>query len=93
MGICGNAQESNQPTLLCFFEIGNEEQKNYCLRLKDNFHHSKTIRFEIKSIPNTPFSIKMRIRGKLNEIQKIYENSDETMNKTLTAAYKLLDES
>ena len=91
MGICAT-QESTVPTLLCFFEIGNEEQKSYCLRLKDNFHHSKTIKFEIKSIPNTPFSIKIRIRSKLTEIQKIFDNTDETMNNTLSAAYKLLDE-
>jgi hypothetical protein len=92
MGICDSSESNNVPTLLCFFEVQNEEQKSYCLKLKDNFHHSKTIKFEIKSIPNTPFSIKMRIRSKLHEIQKIYDNTEETMNNTLQAAYKLLDE-
>ena len=55
----GCGESKNQlPTLLCFFENGNEQQKDYCLKLKDQFRHEKPIRFEIKSTPGVNFSIK-----------------------------------
>ena len=91
MGICGSTQDTNTPVLLCFFETQNEEQKNYCLKLKDNFHNERTIKFEIKSVPSVPFSIKFKMNGKIHELQKIYDNSEEAMNNTLNAAYQLLN--
>ena len=47
MGCCGGKKDK-YPTLICFFETKNEEQKAYCIKLKDNFKSEKTIRFEIK---------------------------------------------
>ena len=93
MGNCNNVKNINYPTLLCYFEIGNEEQKNYCLKLKDNFHHEKTIRFEILSRPDINFTIKFMYNKKVNNIQDFFINTDEAMNQALEQMYKLLDES
>ena len=90
---CGEAKEQNYPTLLCFFAPGDEEQKNYCLKIKDNFKHEKAIRFEIKSMSKIEFSIKFKINNKIYDIQNNYDNSEETMKQTLEKMYKLLDES
>ena len=92
MGCCDSKQSDDIPTLLCFFESGNEDQKAYCLKLKNQFKHRRTIKFEIKSIPGVSFSIKFKCDGKLTVIQSQYDNSDETMEDTLQKAYKILDE-
>ena len=79
------------PTLLCFFEMNNEQQKNYCLKLKDNFKHEKPIRFEIKSSPGVNFCVQFKIKGETHKIQTIF--NEEEMENSLQAMYKLLDES
>ena len=79
------------PTLLCFFEEGNNEQKNYCIKIKDNYNGTKNIRYDIKTIPQIPFGIKLRTKGKLIDIQKVFDNSDEAMNQTLNKINELLD--
>ena len=79
------------PTLLCFFEMENEKQKNYCLKLKDSFKHEKPIRFEIKSSPGVSFSIQFRIKGETHKIQTIY--NEEELENSLNKMYQLLDES
>ena len=78
------------PTLICFFEKGNEKQKDYCIKLKDNFFSEKTIRFEIKSVPGTPFSIQFKIKDNISVLQNEFNNDEETMNQTLQKAYELL---
>jgi hypothetical protein len=92
MGCCGSNQSDEIPSLLCFFESGNEDQKAYCLKLKNSFKHRRTIKFEIKSIPGVTFAIKFKCDGKLTVIQNQYDNSDEIMDETLQKAYKILDE-
>ena len=87
---CGESKEK-LPTLLCFFETGNEEQKNYCLKLKDNFKHEKPIRFEIKSSPGVNFSIKFKIKEKLYNIESVFNDSEVQMNNSLNIMYKYLD--
>ena len=89
---CDNAKEKNYPVLLCFFETGNEEQKQYCIHLKDNFKHEKAIRFEIKSSPGVEFSVKFKLNGKIHEIQSNFDSSEETMNQSLEKMYSLLDQ-
>ncbi len=86
----GCSQGYETPTLICFFEQGNEEQKAYCIKLKDSFHHEKTIKFEVKSVPQVNFSIKFKVNGKLHEIQNTFENSEGAMQSTLQKAYDLL---
>ena len=75
------------PKLICFFEIGNQEQLAYCIKLKDHFFSEKKIRFEIKSIP---FSIQFKVNGKIHEIQNTFDDSDEALRSTLFKAYNLL---
>ena len=75
------------PKLICFFEIGNQEQLAYCIKLKDHFFSEKTIRFEIKSVP---FSIQFKVNGKIHEIQNTFVNSEEALYSTLHKAYDLL---
>ena len=41
--------------LICCSEFGDEEQKQYCLKLKDHFRHEKPIKIEIKSSPGIQF--------------------------------------
>ena len=89
MGCCGGKKDK-YPTLICFFETKNEEQKAYCIKLKDNFKSEKTIRFEIKSLPNVPFKIQFKKDGKITDLQTEYSNEDEVMKETLEKAYELL---
>ena len=76
--------------LLCFFETGNEAQASYCLKLRDNFRHEKTINYQIKSGQNMPFVIKFRIKNIEHEIQNVFDDSEMTMNQTLQKIYSLL---
>ena len=87
-----DASKDQLPALLCFFETGNEEQKQYCLKLKDNFQHERAIRFEIKSSPGVNFSIKFKLKGKIHDIQNEFDSTEFTMNQTLEKMYKILDE-
>ena len=89
MGCCGGKKDK-YPTLICFFESKNEEQKEYCIKLKDNFKSEKIIRFEIKSLPNVPFKIQFKIKDKIHDLQTEYSNEDDVMNETLEKAYELL---
>ena len=86
-----NETKDQLPVLICFFETGNEEQKKYCLKLKDNFSHEKPIRFEIKSSPGVPFSIKFKIKEKLYNIESVFNDSEVQMNNSLNIMYKYLD--
>ena len=89
---CNDAKETNYPVLLCFFETGNEDQKQYCIKIKDNFQHERAIRFEIKSSPGVEFSVKFRLNGKLHDIQNSFDSSDNAMNQALEKMYNLLNE-
>ena len=90
---CNEMKDADYPTLLCFFETGNEEQKAYCIKLKDNFKHQKSIKFQISSSAGVPFSIQFKLKGKEPiKIQEKFDNSEEIMNESLQKMYKLLDE-
>ena len=87
-----DSDDDDIPALLCFYESENEDQKAYCLKVKNSFRHRNTIKFAIKSIPGVAFSIKFKYEGKLTVIQSQYDNSEETMVDTLQKAYKILDD-
>ena len=89
---CTNSKDIQMPTLVCFYEIDNKEQKNYCLKLKENYKGNRPIKYEIKQIPQIPFAIKLRKDGKIIDIQKIFDNREEIMNETLQKIYDLLNE-
>ncbi len=88
---CKETKESNYPLLMCFFQTNNEEQKAYCIKLKDNFQHTKPIKFEIKSMPDTNFLIQFKIKGTVHRIQEVFNDSNEAMNQSLNRMYQLLD--
>ena len=88
---CKSTNEPNLPLLMCFFKTGNEEQKNYCIKLKDNFQSEKPIRFEIKSLPDLDFLIQFKIKGNVYKIQEVFNDSNEVMNESLNKMYKLLN--
>ena len=87
---CQSAKDSSVPTLLCFFTTGNDIQANYCLMVRDNFKHEKTINYQIKSAENMPFKIQFKIKNKVHDIQTVFDNSENTMNQTLEKMYALL---
>ena len=88
---CNEVKDENLPTLLCNFVLGDDEQKNYCLKLKDNFKSDKTIRFQISSVDNLPFSVRFKLNGRIYEIQNNFVNTDESMNNALEQMYDLLN--
>ena len=86
---CDAEKEKKFPNLLCDFEKGNQEQKEYCIKLRDNFQHKTTIRYQIKY--GEQFSVKFQLKGKIHMIQNNFDNSEECMKKTLQDIYNLLD--
>ena len=82
--------ERDNPTLICFYEHDNEEQKNYCLKLRDNFKDEKTINYEIKSIPKVHFKIQIIYQNKEEILQDEPDYSDSAMEITLRKAYDFL---
>ena len=88
---CKASKDIDYPVLLCFFETGNNAQCTYCLKIRDNFQHEKSINYQIKSEKDMKFSIKFKINNKTYDIQTEFDDSDETMNNTLNKMYKLLE--
>ena len=88
---CKNEKELNVPSLLCFFETGNQSQADYCLKLRDNFKHERTVNYQIKSGEKTPFAIQFKIQKTVHNIQTDFDYSEEKMNQTLQKIYDLLN--
>ena len=89
---CNEIKGKNYPVILFVFEDKNEDQKNYCIKLRDNFYHKQTVRYEIKSYINSTFSIKLKIKETIYDIQTTFSNSEEDMKRTLQKIYNKLDE-
>ena len=90
---CDADKERKIPILLCDFEKGNDDQKDYCLKLKDSFKYEKPIKYEIRSNRIDPFSIRLKKKNKIYDIQTNYiDNSEEEIQKALTDIYTILDE-
>ena len=87
---CNETRGKYYPVILFFFEDQNEEQKNYCIKLRDNFYHKQTVRYEIKSYINSTFSIKLKIKETIYDIQTTFSNSEEDMKRTLQKIYNKL---
>ena len=81
----------NIPQLICFYESGNEEQKEYCNKLKKNYNYEKPIDWDIKSIPKVPFGIKIAYNSKIEDLQNEFDDSEDTMFETLRKAYQFLE--
>ena len=50
------------PKLILNFEIGNEEKKDFCLKIKDNFEYEKSINYIVQSNVESTFCVKMEIK-------------------------------
>ena len=88
---CNASKDSDLPILICYFESGNEEQKNYCLTLRDSYQHEKPIKYEIRSCLDS-FSIKLKIKNMIYDIQTSYiNNSEGEIQKALQEIYDKLD--
>lgn len=85
-----NNTQPNLPILKMFFEPGNEAQKNYCLEIQRNFHHPKSIKYEIKCFAKSTFVIQFQeANGQIHDIQTIFNESEK--DNTLNQIYHLLD--
>ena len=88
---CTELKAKDMPIILLTFERGNDDQKNYCLKVRDNFVYKTDVRYTIKSSENYSFSIKLKIKEDVYDIQNSYNNSEECMQKALQDMYDLLD--
>jgi hypothetical protein len=79
-------------TLICSFENNNDEQKLYCMKLKDSIKFPGNIGYEIKSVKEQNFSIKLVIGDKVFFLQNEKNFSDSMMNKTLENLYQILNQ-
>ena len=77
------------PLLTMIFEPGNETQKNYCVKFYQSFHHSKSIRYEIKSFANSTFSIVFKLNEQMHTIQSVFDENE--MQNGLNKIYALLE--
>ena len=89
---CKEVGDKDVPVLMCFFEPNNDSQKNYCLKLKDNYEHEKTIRYEIRSTADNKFAIQLKIKDKTHDIQTEFTDTEEEMKIALDKMYKILNE-
>ena len=80
---------NNLPTLTFTFELENEGQKQYCIKFRDNFIHKKTIKYDIKSFPNSIFSITFQHKGIRHQIQDSF--NEKEMDNCLQKIYDILD--
>ena len=88
---CTKTNENNYPFLFGNVEKGNEEQKNFCMKIKDTYKHSKTIKCEIKA-SEKPFFIKLKIKNTIYDItNKFINNNEEEVNNILQAIYNKID--
>ena len=71
--------------------IENEDQKEFCMKLKDNFIYEKSIKYKFEMNPASPFFIKLKIEDNIYDIASEFDDSEEKMNEILDKAYNLLD--
>ena len=79
----------NLPKITCFVESRNEQQKNYCINVKERLKPKNTVMYEIKSYPGSTFQIYLTINGKQHPIQTVYDESE--LQNTLDKLNNLLD--
>ena len=84
--------QGNLPQLICHFEKGDEIQKSYCIKLKDNFKSEHSIEFTIQSKEGDPFLITIKKNQKEMILQDDFNDEEEIMKQTLDKAYKFLDD-
>ena len=87
-----NDPTANLPTLICTFEPKNQAQKQYCIKLKDNFNYPTSVKYEIKAYAGSTFSITLQIKGQSHPIQMAFNENNETeISHALQTIYNILD--
>ena len=87
-----NDPTANLPTLICTVEPKNEAQKQYCIKLKDNFNYPTSVKYEIKACAGSTFNILLVIQGKNHSIQTTLNESDENeVKNNLQKIYDILN--
>ena len=66
----------NLPKITCFVESRNEQQKNYCMNVRDRLKPKNTVMYEIKSYPGSTFQIFLTLNGQQHPIQTVYDESE-----------------
>ena len=93
---CSEVKDKNIPELLCQFESKNEQQKEFCIKLKNKLENEhkieKTCKYIICSRPEKPFTITLKIKEKVNIILDKFEDSEEQMDKTIAKLIEYLGE-
>ena len=86
----GCSETKDMPNLLFVFEPQNEQQKNYCIKLKDSLHPENSIKFEVKSFKNSNFSIKLKKKGQEYDIETNFDENQ--LQSSIDKIYQLLGE-
>ena len=87
-----NDPTANLPTLICTVEPKNEAQKQYCIKLKDNFNYPTSVKYEIRAYAGSTFNILLVIQGKNHSIQTTLNESDENeVKNNLQKIYDILN--
>ena len=87
-----NDPTANLPTLICTVEPKNEAQKQYCIKLKDNFNYPTSVKYEIKAYAGSTFNILLVIQGQNHSIQTTLNESDENeIKNNLQKIYDILN--
>ena len=87
-----NDPTANLPTLICTVEPKNEAQKQYCIKLKDNFNYPTSVKYEISAYAGSTFNILLVIQGKNHSIQTTLNESDENeVKNNLQKIYDILN--
>ena len=87
-----NDPTANLPTLICTVEPKNEAQKQYCIKLKDNFNYPTSVKYEIKAYEGSTFNILLVIQGQNHSIQTTLNESDENeVKNNLQKIYDILN--
>ena len=87
-----NDPTANLPTLICTVEPKNEAQKQYCIKLKDNFNYPTSVKYEIKAYAGSTFNILLAIQGNNHSIQTTLNESDENeVKNNLQKIYDILN--
>ena len=87
-----NDPTANLPTLICTVEPKNEAQKQYCIKLKDNFNYPTSVKYEIRAYAGSTFNILLVIQGQNHSIQTTLNESDENeVKNNLQKIYDILN--
>ena len=87
-----NDPTANLPTLICTFEPKNQAQKQYCIKLKDNFNYPTSVKYETKAYEGSTFNILLVIQGQNHSIQTTLNESDENeVKNNLQKIYDILN--